>query len=350
MPESKRRKFLLVCMGAFLSISIGFSSAQQANAADEVTEWVMQPGFGPEDAGWALGVIPWIEAVEKATKGTVKIKLLPGGSITSTDESFTATIQGVTDVYAGWATHYGGDFPEGYLAYGQALTSLNTEEQWEILWGDNYRVGDIVQKAANKIGLQWVGHTNQGPNGSFGNFKVEKWEDYEGKKLMAGGPQASYLAAMGGIPVDMPPTDIYQAIKLGTVEGTFWDIGGTDDMSFYEVVKYFYMPAWCGAQHQEIFLNMDKWEALEKWQQDAIMGTFKDVYFLTSHLHAENVQDAIDIAIEHGVEVLTMSDGEQERVQIRVREKVWPQTAALSPETKKGMEMYLQWMKDKGRM
>ncbi len=272
----------------FLSFFTYFFQYQEATAGErKVTEWIMQPCFGPEDAGWELGVIPWAKTVEKVTEGTVKIKLLPAGSITSSDESFTATIQGVTDVYAGWATHYGGDFPEGYLAYGQAMTSLTSNEHWEILWGDKYRVGDIVQKAANRIGLQWAGHTNQGPNGSYGNFVIEKWEDYKGKKLHAGGPQATFLAAMGGIPVDMPPTEIYMAMKLGTVEGTFWDIGGTDDMKFHEVVKYYYMPAWCGAQHQEIFINLKKWKKLEKWQQDAIMGTFEDVYRLTSRLHEE---------------------------------------------------------------
>ncbi len=53
-------------------------------------------------------------------------------------------------------------------------------------------------------------------------------------------------------------------MKLGTVEGTFWDIGGTDDMKFHEVVKYYYMPAWCGAQHQEIFINLKKMEEIGK--------------------------------------------------------------------------------------
>ena len=318
-------------------------------AQTKTTEWVMQPCFGPEDAGWALGIIPWIEAVEKATKGTVKIKLLPGGSITSSDESFSATVQGITDVYAGWATHYGGDFPEGFLAYGQSMTSQSTEEQWEILWGDKYRVGDIVQKAANKIGLQWAGHTNQGPNGSYGNFVLEKWEDYSGHKMHAGGPQATFLSAMGGIPVDMPPTEIYMAMKLGTVEGTFWDIGGTDDMKFYEVVKYYFLPGWCGSQNQEIFVNLNKWKALEKWQQDAIMGTFKDVYFLTSKLHDDNVKDAIEIAKKNGVQILIMSEKEQNRLLERVKEKVWPATSSLSQECKEGMDKYLQWMKDNGK-
>ncbi len=39
---------------------------QEATAGErKVTEWIMQPCFGPEDAGWELGVIPWAKQSKK---------------------------------------------------------------------------------------------------------------------------------------------------------------------------------------------------------------------------------------------------------------------------------------------
>src|SRR5690625_1906267 len=103
---------------------------------EEVTEWVFQPAFDSGDAGWAKGVEPWIEAVLEATEGTIDIELLPAGSIVSGGEAFGAAIDGTIDVYAGWATVYGGQMPEGMLAYGLAMGADNYRDAWAAMWGD----------------------------------------------------------------------------------------------------------------------------------------------------------------------------------------------------------------------
>jgi len=316
----------------------------------EVTKWVFQPAFGPEDAGWGCGVVPWIEDVEAATKGTIEIELLPLGSICSDPEALPMTIKGVLDLTAGWATNYGGDLPEGHLAYGQSFTSQTWEEHWDILWGDKYRAGELVQEACHEKGIHWVGWCSQGWNSSYGNFEVHKWEDYQGKKMYAGGPQSVYLEAMGGNPVVMPPTEIYMSIKTGILDGTFWDVGGTDDMKYYEVVDNYFLPPWCGSQNQEIFINLDTWNALEQWQRDAISGIFQSNYARASTMHDELVGEAIQTAKDNGCKVIEMSEAEQARTLERVKELVWPKTRELSPRCDEGMDIYMQWMKDHGRL
>ncbi len=64
----------------------------------------------------------------------------------------------------------------------------------------------------------------------------------------------------------------------------------------------------------------------------------------------KNVQNAIKIAKNNGVQIINMSDAEQARLVERVKEKVWPGTSALSTECENGMELYLKWMKDNGRL
>ena len=101
------------------------ASAEEAyGKPDKVTKWVFQPCFDSSDAGWANGIVPWIKMVEEATEGTIKIELQPAGAITSGSEAFGATSAGMIDVYAGWATVYGGDMPEGMLAFGLAMAPL----------------------------------------------------------------------------------------------------------------------------------------------------------------------------------------------------------------------------------
>ncbi|MES9905229.1 MAG: TRAP transporter substrate-binding protein DctP [Sedimenticola sp.] len=339
-----------LCASSLLATSSS-AIAQDDGKPDKVTELLFQPCFDSSDAGWGSGIVPWIKAVEEATEGTVKFNLQPSGAITSGSESFGATAAGMIDVTACWASVYGGDMPEGMLAFGMAMGATSTDEAWAAMFGDpKYKIGDLIQEASKDRNLRWVGWTNQGPNAMFTKFPVRKMEDLAGKKMRAGGPQALFHQAMGGAPVSMGGGDIYTAIKLGTIDGTYWDTGGIDDMSFHEVIKYAAMPGWCPAQHQETFINLEKWNGLTQWQRDRIEGVFKSTYFETSELHEKGVSEALQILKDSGGEVITFSDKEVKRMRDKSISEVWPKVAEKSDRTAKGVKLWTQFMKDTGKL
>ena len=124
------KKYSIELLAALLVFTIfilpgSVVAAEKYEKPTKVTKWVFQPCFDSSDAGWANGLVPWIKAVEEATEGTIKIELQPAGAITSGSEAFGATAAGMLDVYAGWATVYGGDMPEGMLAFGMAMGANN---------------------------------------------------------------------------------------------------------------------------------------------------------------------------------------------------------------------------------
>ena len=333
------------------TLLLAAGSALAAGKPDTVTEWVFQPCFDSSDAGWGSGVVPWIEAVEAATEGSVKIRLEPVGAITSGGEAFGSTAAGLIDGTACWGSVYSGDMPEGMLAFGLAMGAGSTEQAWEVSFGDpKYGIGDIIQEAASKRNLRWVGWTNQGPNAMFTKEPVRKMEDLQGMKLRAGGPQALFHEAMGGAPVSMGGGEIYTAIKLGTIDGTYWDTGGIDDMSFDEVIKYAAQPGWAPAQHQEIYLNLQKYNELNDWQREKLDGIFKSTYFETSQLHEEGVSHALQVLKDAGGEVINFSDDEIKRMRDKSIADVWPKVAAQSAGNAKGVEIMTQYLKDKGEL
>lgn len=322
-------------------------AADKNGPPDKVTSWVFQPAFDSSDAGWDRGLIPWVKAVEKATEGTVKIRVEPAGALTSGSEAFGAAAAGMTDGYAGWATVYGGEMPEGMLAYGMAMGAESPEQAWDAMWGDSkYRIGDLVQEAAHERNLHWIGWTDQGPNAMFTTFPVHKLEDLKGKKMRAGGPQALFHGAMGGSPVSLDAGDIYTAIKLGTIEGTYWDTGGIADMHFPEVVKYAIMPGWNPAQHQETYVNLDKWNELTPWQREKIEGIFKETYFETSKLHADAVDASLKAMTDAGGEIITLSDEEVARMRQKAIDDVWPLVAEKSARNADGVKRWTQFLND----
>ncbi|HLR13454.1 MAG TPA: TRAP transporter substrate-binding protein DctP [Burkholderiaceae bacterium] len=336
----------LITAGAAFAVSPSVIFAADG-PPDTVTNWTFQPAFDSSDAGWHRGLMPWVKAVEEATEGTVKIRVEPVGALTSGSEAFGAASAGMTDGYAGWATVYGGEMPEGMLAYGMAMGATSSEQAWDAMWGnDDYRIGELVQEAANERNLHWVGWTNQGPNAMFTNFKIEKLEDLKGKKMRAGGPQALFHQAMGGAPVSMDAGDIYTSIKLGAIEGTYWDTGGIADMHYEEVIKYASLPGWNPAQHQEIYVNLDKWNELTDWQREKIEGIFESTYFETSEMHADAVDDALKALTDAGGEIVEMSDEEIQRMREKSIADVWPMVAEQSEGNAKGVELWTRYFEE----
>lgn len=341
---------MVVGVAAFVAAPYGAFAADADGPPDKVTTWVFQPAFDSGDAGWHRGLMPWVKAVEEATQGTVKIRVEPAGALTSGSEAFGAAAAGMTDGYAGWATVYGGEMPEGMLAYGMAMGAENSEQAWEALWGNpDYRIGELVQEAAHERNLHWAGWTNQGPNAMFTTFPVNRLEDLKGKKMRAGGPQALFHETMGGSPVSLDAGDIYTAIKLGTIEGTYWDTGGIADMHFHEVVKYAIMPGWNPAQHQEIYINLKKWNELTPWQQKQIDGIFESTYFETSKMHADAVDDALKALTDAGGEIITLSDEEMTRMRQKAIEEVWPKVAARSDRNAEGVKRWTRFLEDQAK-
>ncbi len=341
---------LLVGFTAFVALPHAAVAADENGPPDKVTTWVFQPAFDSSDAGWDRGLIPWVKAVEKATQGTVKIRVEPAGALTSGSEAFGAAAAGMTDGYAGWATVYGGEMPEGMLAYGMAMGAENPEQAWAAMWGDpKYRIGELVQEAAHERNLHWIGWTDQGPNAMFTTFPVNKLEDLKGRKMRAGGPQALFHQTMGGTPVSMDAGDIYTAIKLGTIDGTYWDTGGIADMHFQEVTKFAIMPGWNPAQHQETFVNLDKWNELTPWQRKQIEGIFKETYFETSKLHADAVDSSLKTFTDAGGTVTMLSDDEIARMRDKAIKEVWPKVAEKSARNAEGVKRWTQFLDDQNK-
>ena len=290
----------------------------------------------------------WVELVEKATEGTVKIEVLPVGSIAGYEESLPATMERATDIWSGWATVYGGIVPEGFLAYGLAHSAQTPAQAWEALWGPEYRIGDIVKAGAERANLYWGGWSIAHDNQAFTTFPVQKWEDFKGHKMRAGGPQSVYYSALGGMPVAMGWGDIYMAAKLGTIEGFFADMTSVAPDKLHEVIDYAIYPCWNPVQSEEIFINLDSWNALTQWQRDRIDGIFELHYWKATAIMYEYRDESKDACAAAGVEFIHLSDEEVARITKQVVDEVWPKVAEKSPEVARGVEIYKQFLKDEG--
>jgi len=314
-----------------------------------VTDWIFQPSIGPEYPAYFDACELFCEMVDRETEGTVKIELLPRGTIAGSFEVIDATRKGVIDVTASYATMYIEEVPECILPYGLPACCKNPEEAFELMW--DYRLIDIIQPAYNRHNLFFFSNYCEGFNMYFTNFKVEKWEDFKDKKLRAGGPQAKVLVAFGGIPVALDFGDIYMAAKLGLIDGYSMDLASIGPVKLYEVSKYLISPPWNAAQHGDLVINLDSWNALEDWQREAIGSHdfIKEFYFRSATALESAMEDSLARALEYGCEIITLSPEETERYIKKVWGATWGSFAELSPDCARGIEICKQFLRDKGR-
>jgi TRAP-type mannitol/chloroaromatic compound transport system substrate-binding protein len=88
--------------------------------------------------------------------------------------------------------------------------------------------------------------------------------DIKGMKMRIGGFGGKVLAAIGGVPQNIPGGEIYQALEKGTIDATEW-VGPYDDqkLGFFKVAKNYVYPAWWeGGPQLTLYVNTKAYAAL----------------------------------------------------------------------------------------
>jgi TRAP-type mannitol/chloroaromatic compound transport system substrate-binding protein len=102
--------------------------------------------------------------------------------------------------------------------------------------------------------------------------EIKSLADIKGMKMRIGGFGGKVLAAIGGVPQNIPAGEIYPALEKGTIDATEW-VGPYDDekLGFYKVAPFYYYPGWWeGGPQLSLYVNSKAFGALPKEYQAAI--------------------------------------------------------------------------------
>jgi len=103
---------------------------------------------------------------------------------------------------------------------------------------------------------------------------VRTMADMKGLKLRTPSrAQSAQLAALGAIPIDVPATQIYNAIDRGVVDGAMIPMSAALDFKLIEVVKYFTINAPLGRSPFVVAMNGKRFNGLAPNLQKAINGS-----------------------------------------------------------------------------
>jgi len=256
-------------------------------------------------------LIPFAEAVNEATDGTITIEFHPGGALAPAPQVYDNTQVGGQDI--GWAL-------QGYTAGRFPATEVielpfqfeSAVQATEILWTlyDEFPQLQAEYDDAHLLGL-WV-H-------DIGDLwtkdkKVETLEDIAGLSLRFPTPViGDLITEMGGVPVGMPAPQIFDSLSTGVIDGLMIAVSGLQSFQLYDELAYG-VECDCYVAAQWLTMNQDVWDGLTPDAQAAIDKEAGRVVSLQAATVYDGAYASVSaIAVEEGVEKLILPEDELAR-------------------------------------
>jgi TRAP-type C4-dicarboxylate transport system substrate-binding protein len=170
---------------------------------------------------------------------------------------------------------------------------------------------EILQEKFNAKGLNLY---NPGGMHVYSSKPVKTLEDWKG--LLAGAispPSASMIKALGGSPVTIVWTDLYESLQKKVIDACCQGLHGANNFGLFEICKYatiFYgVSGWNGFS-----INLDVWKKMPKNIQDILIkeATIAGEWMCDLNDYRLEAED-IKRAREMGVEVYILPKEERDR-------------------------------------
>lgn len=288
------------------------ASADETMAEDMGDAVTLSFGFGfPEGHSiYQQVLIPWAEEVSEATDGTVTIEFFPGGALGPPPTEYERVSTGVNDL--GWSlpAYTAGQFPLVQAVEMPFLFSSATEgtDALLTLWEEFPELGQEFDDT-KLLGL-FVHDT--GALWSSSGVKTTL-ADVEGMSLRSAGASVNRLIEqINGDAVNMPVTELFDAMDRGTVDGTVIAASALLDFNLTELLDSGIL---CDCYVLSFFvsMNLDTWDGLSAAQQAAIESVSgRETWMKTGPVFDEVNAAALAGAAEAGVELYTPEGAELE--------------------------------------
>lgn len=263
---------------------------------------------------WYHGVfVDWAKRIEKGTNGSVKFVMYPARSLAKPKEYYKMTVMGGADSCIGLPGWVVGRFPLTLLVESPPAFPLGADNgplYWEL-----YKTQKPLQEEWKEVKMIFV--TAQTAQHLLVQKPIHTLEDLKGLEIRTYGPTTKIVEALGGVPVAMPITEAYVALKKGVVNGIMGPWVALDTYKFREVTSY---GIELNAQ-AAIFvgiMNLKRWNALSPEQQKVIMQNGDWIAKEFGKRYDAGTKRAYDRALKSGYKFIKLDSQEMKRWEKRI--------------------------------
>lgn len=333
----KKVLVILVALGLLVAMALPGCKA----AAPEVFEWrVETPGYpGSMETGWTALLE---EFIERESGGRLQIDWFYAGEIVPEEEILSATGKGILELSTTTGGYEIGKYPELDLAGGiPGINRLPYEDMMKL--NNESKFFDFVSETLAQENCLYLGWYWMGPYPVLATTKpIRTLEDFKGLKVRAYGMFAELYAKLGASTTYIPGSELYMALKLGTLDCVTYTIDGIVGLKWYEIMDYWIRPE-PGQLGNMWFVNQDSWNELPQDLKDVVRRSI--VYF--QGVAQEGINKLIEqnyaLAEEGWYEIVDLPDEDVDKLNRLIEETTWTEFAAKSPRCAEGIELMREW-------
>lgn len=288
----------------FVCLSLLFIQAFEAEAAKPIvltaetcTPIVSPPGkiIGPE----------FISGLEKASRGSIKVRWHGSGAFGPPAELYTRIIQGIIDF--------------GHIIPGYTPGVFTFSDIVEL--PVHHPSAQIATKALVEIynrgycdkeykGTKFLFGFAVGPFQLWSNFKATKVEDLSGKKIRCPAPVfVDITKNLGAIPVTLPVSEMYTALQKGIVDGS-WAIGEMGlSLKITDVTKYI-IKLDIGTNASAVLMNQNSYDKLPETCKKYIEENRERMSLFASEVFDKANNKGFAVAQEKKLEIIKWPEAE----------------------------------------
>ncbi|MDY7394883.1 TRAP transporter substrate-binding protein [Aureibaculum sp. 2210JD6-5] len=248
------------------------------------------------------GIVEFQKALEKKSRGTLKVKIFPDGQLGSEREVLELLQIGsvaATKVSAATLSNF---VPEYHLL-GIPYLFRDKDHQFEVLEGP---IGKSILEKGSKFWLRGLCYYDAGSRSFYTSTKaIRTPEDLKGLKIRVMNNQMAInmVNAMGGSATPLAYGELYTAIQQGVVDGAENNPPSFVSSNHYEISKYYTLD-----QHSAVpdvlLIGTKYWDKLsdeeKKWVQEAADESAQAQKIFWN----DSVEESMRVAKEAGVEII----------------------------------------------
>lgn len=305
---------------------LGIATASGATAQDITLK--VADSFPPGHNIANHGTKWWMERVTELTDGKVAFEYYGAEQLGKLSDMLTLVQRGVADIGYVPPTFNAGRMP---LSTVHNLPNLfSSSKVGSLAFYDTIFETDILGQdyTRNLIRPMW-GVMTSTYNVFTKDSQIKTLAELEGLKLKtAGGYQSDAVRLLGGVPINIPSPETYQAFQLGTVDGAIFPTSAAASYKLPEIAKHYTTGFNVSVFYASYAINLEVWEGLPQDVRDAFEQANREVNVRMGKFFDDDNQRLLDSYVEQGVEIYDLPEEEREKVK-----------TALQP-------MYQSWLDD----
>ncbi len=306
------KHFIVVCM---LICFAGFAFlSSQCYAAEKPVVTLKVTSFLPQTDGANAPYEAWGKEVEKRSNGRIKIDFYWAGTLAPAVQTYDAVKNSIADV---------GNHVLGYTVGRFPLSEVLDLPGPVINWTLTTRMANAFYKKFrpkefDAVKVLWL---HSGGGFVFTRSKpINKLEDLKGMKMRTYGLNAKLVTLLGGIPVAMPTTELYDALSRGVVDGFTANYDVLEAQRMGEIAKFgtenrgsAWRAGWAA------FMNKNTYSALPKDLQTLIDQISEEQIDKFGNMWDQADVRGKDFALKKGMKITVLSKEEDARWAERVK-------------------------------